>query len=115
MKYPKPKVGDMVYIPKKGHRIATTVEVTKVGRKYFYLGYSCNPTKVKIDSWDEATDYGTPRTVYPSEEEYQADVALEGKYDRVRKYFNRSYARPFHLDQEKLDKILEIIGEENGD
>lgn len=72
MKYPKPNIGDIIYIVPNQNlnrgAIPREETVTSVGRAYFNAGAS----KISIDDWGvfRGKDYSPIEEAYPSKETY---------------------------------------------
>lgn len=73
--YPKPKVGDTLFLVDVGNRARNgrgkqrPCTVTKVGRKYFtveyYSGAYLFEVQLRLDTWQENTDYTVSYQAYP--------------------------------------------------
>ncbi len=86
--------------------------VAKVGRKYvttadlwqtqFYAGYGKN------NCLTEKTEYGAPRSLYPSEEAYRQAREKSALENKLRQAFDWSKIRKLSYEQlKRIDAILE--------
>ena len=109
MKYPKPVVGQEVYVPAWSYNKLPTV--TKVGRKYFYLSSCSTDQRFHINTWLEDTGFGSPVQAYPSKEVYDLKVEVAKLHSNIRsEYFGPYSTKEFTLDQ--LKRIKAILEEE---
>jgi hypothetical protein len=103
----KPEVGQEVYIGENPHA------VTKVGRKYFYIGEGWKELKVDLEDWRVMREpgYGKGPQVYADLQEYQ-DAQEYGKLlEDFGKLFSRSYGKCRNLSLQQLRDIKKIIGD----
>lgn len=116
----KPKVGQTLYSLNTGNAARnceqklTPVNVSRVGRKYFYCiqGDSARETKYKLEDWKESTNYCCDSVLYESRQEREDEEERTRLKDKAREYFGAFGARkPVTL--EKLRKIVKILEGEN--
>jgi hypothetical protein len=85
MKYPKPKIGDTVYIVpnQNANRGGTPREavVTAVGRTYFNIGTG----KVNMNDWGvfRGKDYSPIENAYPSKDCYEAILRRKALWGKI--------------------------------
>lgn len=113
---PPPEVGQTVYVQYDRwdrDRRMVAFEVTRIGRKYFYIRYRPGHQELKfcLDTWREFNDGhgGNLRDCYPTREAYEAVHLARQLRASLRDTFNRLPAVPLTLDQ--LKRIEAIVSE----
>lgn len=107
----KPKVGDELYLVIKLRKLTVkyTCEVTKVGRKYFTVGFGLNlrgTTVFHISNWRQKAEYTPDYHLYESADDYKCEMKL-GEF---RSLFDRSGDWMWKLDLAQLEEIAKIAG-----
>lgn len=117
---PTPKVGDTLYSLNVGnaarHRpqVLTTVQVVKVGRKYFECSlpeYATHPhmaTVYHLDDWREKTDYCLDSRLYASPQEYEDETCTGKIREEMRLIFSSEMSQQT-IPLEKLREIQAIV------
>lgn len=111
----KVEVGQELWLVDVGNRALYRKEsrpcvVTKVGRKYFVVGYGVTLNTVvtfHLDTWREKTDYSPNYRLFHSEAAYQQE-GIRLKWDRAFSDFFRLGGRGITLEQ--YEKAAEILG-----
>lgn len=119
MKYPKPSVGDVVWMHPPGGRVcghaeATPYHVFRVGTKWFYVRRDPDKiwgeVKVALNTWRTATGYGTESQVFPSKEAIEEVAESARLYGHLRATFTGYTYAALSLDQ--LRRIHAITQED---
>ena len=115
----KPNVGDILFIVSStfsGKNPKTeSVEVIKVGRKYFdvsYVGSSIFSWTFFIENWHEKTDYCSRVSLYESEQEYRDYVEKCEWSTKFRRFFEGFCS---NVTLEQYRKIADILGLNKGE
>ena len=105
---PKPKVGQILYMPNNGVLQETTV--IKVGRKYFYCdpGRYGSEDKFHLETWRRVGSFNV--ALYASRQTYEEDQEADSIFRELSGIFSYSRGDKFSLDQ--LKRIEAIIEEE---
>ena len=112
----KPKVGDILYSLNVGNaarnteQVLTPVEVTKVGRKYFYAGEGWRETQYHIDDWCENTNYSARSLLYKTEQEWYDEKESTAICRYISKSFDYSRNK-LGLSLDQLRRIEAITKE----
>lgn len=108
MKFPKPKVGQTVFIVgrSRGDRTYTT-EVLKVGPKYFTVELWHRLERFHLDTWGH--DGKGFYDAYPSADEYAANRNLSGLRARVQRALRLAPNPAASLTQAQLEEVLAVL------
>lgn len=110
----KPKVGQVLYSLNVGNAARgckqklTQVEVTRVGRKYFYIGKGWRETQFRIDNWGENTEYSATQKLYEKPEDWEEEKAQSFLFSALRAEFDSWNSTKFSADQ--LRRAAEALG-----
>lgn len=110
MQVKKPKVGQILYLKKDHEDELIPIEVTKVGRKYFYasrdIEYSFYEHKYNLSNW-VFSDWPYSGKVYESKQAYEDEKELFQLHKKLYQLFQRAPG-DFSLDQlKRVDAILD--------
>ena len=105
------KVGDKLYVVYNSFK--GYCEVTKVGRKYFYLEVSGRECGVCKETWNAKEDvpWSSRFRVFENEEQYLMESGVGKLADAISSYVRSDWGQNLKsLPLEKLQKIAEILG-----
>lgn len=112
MKFPKPKVGQTVFIVDRdrGDRTYTT-EVLKVGPKYFTVELWHRLERFHLDTWGhDGRGYEGSYDAFPSAAEHVAEVHRTQLMSAIRKVFRwESLYRLTPLSAAQLEEVLAVL------
>ncbi|MBI6727464.1 hypothetical protein YA0089_27995 [Pseudomonas viridiflava] len=98
------KVGDVVFfVGPRGTRLDLTIE--KLGTK---LVHTSRDRKFFRDSGREQLSAGTTGTIYPSQEGYEAGVALNNSWRDLQDKMRHAHL-PAHFTQADIDAIRNLL------
>ena len=110
----KPNIGDNLYLVRYARRgdVADCrhVTVTRVGRKFFYVGTANTPEldiAFRLSDWSEQTEYVTYYKLYESVEKYREEIEAEELRSKISKACDWTCIRMLTLGQLRgINQIL---------
>ena len=97
----------------RGSLTKRTVTVTAVGKKWATLDYPAHkPYRITLDTWRiDGGDYSSPGECFPSEQEYNAEVALSRNWSAFRRAVeNTRSADQAEITVENIQQAAKLLG-----
>ena len=90
-----------------GEEVLHETEITKIGRKYFYVKSSRNG--IEFSTMQDKTDYGFGYSIriYIEKEQFLKNIEINRKKEKITEFFKDIYKLKY-LTEEELNIILSI-------
>ena len=103
----KLKVGEVIFMLNKRLKKGNLEEVTRVGRKYFYIG----DVAFYIRDKGQVTEFQSNYDLYPSEESFKVEKDKSETYRAIKRVISEDYSNIVKdlLTKNELKQILALI------